>query len=326
MKIRFGKVFKLSFLLMLSVAFGVTIFSDVPVSAAVKKTKKSAPKFQIDKTGALTGYEGDAKNVVIPGNVKSISFGAFMEHGEIESVTLPEGLLTIDECAFYGCDKLVELKLPNSLVHIGRLAFGNCMSLQKIHIGDNLSDIMELFVCGCANLSEIEVSENNEHFTAEANILYDKSQKSLIMCPQKTSGKVCIPESVVTIKEHAFLECGNIEEIMIGKNVKYIDEAAFYGCKNLRKIHANEELRKIRSYAFAQCDSLKKITLGENVNYVGNGAFFECDELRRLVCLSKNIEFGEDVFDDGLDLTIYAPSGSNIEEYALKNRYNFENL
>lgn len=325
MNLKLTKIFKLSFLFMLSWFVTGGWFNTEALSEAVQE-EQIMQRFEIDQTGSLIKYDGNCKDVVIPDEVKSISFGAFIEHDEIETVKFHEGLLTIDECAFYGCSRLKELDLPNSLVHIGRLAFGNCVSLDKIKIGDNLSEIMELFVCGCVNLSDIEVSDNNVNFASVGKILYDKDMKSLVLCPQKMSGIVRVPDSVVTIKEHSFLDCDGIEEVIIGNNVKYIDEAAFYGCSNLKRVQMNAELKKIRSYAFAKCTSLEKIKLGPEINYIGNGAFFECDNLIELVCLSQNMEFGEDVFDKGLDLTIYAPRSSSVKTYAEEHRYNFERL
>lgn len=279
--------------------------------------------FEIDED-VLVSYNGKDEDVVVPNNIKSIAFGAFMDNEDLKSVVLPEGLEMIDECAFYGCNNLTEIVLPDSVVHVGRLAFGECSSLTKMSIGENLSEIMELFTYDCVSLDKFEVSEKNTNFVASDGILYSKDMQSLIACPQNKSGKIQIPESVITVKEHAFLECCNIEEIVVGDGVKYIDEASFYGCYDLRKVTLGKSVKKIRSYAFAECPSLEEFVVGDSVRYIGNGAFYNCNNLSKFVCEGENTEFGEDVFSNGSELTIVGPENSDVEFYAKDNNYSFE--
>lgn len=280
--------------------------------------------FQIDSDGALVHYSGSSKDVAVPSGVKSICFGAFMDHPEIESITIPEGVITIEECAFYGCSALKNIHLPESAVRIERLAFGGCTSLEKIYMGENMREIAELFVCDCPNLSAFEVSEKNENFTVADGILYSKDMKNLILCPQNTHETISIPDDVVTIKEQSFFECANLKEINIGKNVKYIDEAAFYGCKSLKKVNMGPSVKKIRPYAFAECPAIEEFDVGKNVTQIGNGAFYNCNNLSKFTCLNKKIEFGSNVFTEGLNVTLYVSDDSDAYRYAVDNKYNFE--
>lgn len=319
---------KLAFLLFFSV-----IFAGFQVSAAKKNIFKdfffgssilSSKDFQISNDGSLEQYSGSSENVVVPSGVKSISFGAFMDHTEIKSISLPAGLESVDECAFYGCTGLKNIHLPESVESVERLAFGGCTSLEKIYMGKNLKNLAELFACDCPNLCEFEVSAKNKSFKVVDGILYSKDMKNLILCPQNASGTVSIPDEVVTIKEQSFFECENIKEVNIGKNVKYIDEAAFYGCKNLKKVNMSDSVKKIRSYAFSECSSLEDFYVGESVTYIGNGAFYNCNSLSKVTCLNKNIELGADIFTHGANVILYVSGGSDAYEYAVNNKYNFQ--
>ena len=290
----------------------------------IGKKEAVSKDFQIDSDGSLVHYSGSAEDVVVPKNVKSISFGAFMDHSEIKTISLPEGLLTVDECAFYGCSGIKSIRLPESTTRIERLAFGSCASLEKIYIGKNVSDIAELFVCDCPKLSKFEISSKNKKFRVVDGILYSKDMEDLILCPQNGPETISVPDEVITIKEQSFFECENLKEVNIGKNVKYIDEAAFYGCKKLEKVNMSESVKKIRSYAFAECPALGSFSAGKNVTYIGNGAFYNCNNLSTFTCMSKSVEFGTDVFTEGLGVTLYVADGSNAYEYALNNKYEFE--
>lgn len=321
---------KAAFLLGLSAFIGIcpasakqkNIFKDLLSSSSAIMSKD----FQIDERGALVHYSGSSENVVVPKGVRSISFGAFMDHPEMKTINLPEGLLTVDECAFYGCSGLKTIHLPESVTHVERLAFGSCTSLEKIYMGKNLSDVAELFACDCPNLSEFEVSAKNKKFRVVDGILYSKDMEDLILCPQNCPEIVSVPDGVVTIREQSFFECENLKEINIGKNVRYIDEAAFYGCKNLKKVNMSDSVKKIRSYAFAECPELEDFCVGKNVTYIGNGAFYNCNNLSKFSCLSNKTEFGIDVFAEGDGLTLYASDDSDAHEYALSNKINFETV
>ncbi|MBR2578838.1 MAG: leucine-rich repeat domain-containing protein [Clostridia bacterium] len=290
------------------------------------KSAVASQDFQIDDEGALIHYSGSSENVVVPRGVKSVSFGAFMDHSEMKTIKLPEGLSTVDECAFYGCSSLKSIRLPESVTRIERLAFGSCASLERIYIGKNVTDIAELFVCDCPKLSGFEVSDKNKKFQVVDGILYSKDMEDLVLCPQNGPETVNVPDTVVTIKEQSFFECNNLKEVNIGNNVKYIDEAAFYGCKNLKNVNMSNSVKKIRSYAFAECSSIGEFCAGQNMTYIGNGAFYNCSGLDKFTCLSKRVEFGTDIFNAGSPITLRVPDGSDAYRYAVENKMNYETL
>lgn len=301
-------------------AISKNFFRDMLSSQKVLASKD----FQVDDDGVLIHYGGSSDKVVVPSGVKSIAFGAFMDHSEIKSIKLPDGLRTVDECAFYDCSGLKEICLPESVERVERLAFGGCTSLEKLYMGENVKDLAELFVCDCPKLCKFEVSARNKKFQVVDGILYSKDMEDLLLCPQNGPDIVNVPDDVVTIKEQSFFECENLKEINIGKNVKYIDEAAFYGCKNLKNVNMGDSVKKIRSYAFAECSALEDFCVGEGVKYIGNGAFYSCDNLSKFTCPNKEIEFGTDVFTEGLGLTLYVSDDSDAYEFAVNNKYNFE--
>lgn len=323
--VRFNKKI-CNFLIAMVAAFSGFVIGSVRCKAIDLEDGFSAnPYFEVSNDGVLMSYSGTSETVVIPENVRSISFGVFMDHSEIKNVKFPKNLVEVNECAFYGCDGLKKIILPDGLTHIGRLAFGNCEFLQELFIGKNVTDMLELITYGCPNLEKISVDPDNAVYASVDGILYSKSLDTLISCPQNHIGRVVILDSVVTIKEYAFFDCNKIEEVVMGSSVKYIDEASFYGCKNLKKINLSGEVKKVRSYSFAECEALTDVLLGKNVNYVGQGAFFKCPNLKTITFLTSEVGFGEDVFAEGGEqLTICASENSSAHTYAQNHAHNFE--
>lgn len=314
------------FVISLAVVFGffagVAACDDFSSSGEVS----AAPCFEINDDGVLLSYEGTAETLLIPENVKSIAFSAFMDHTEIKSVKFPEGLEEIGACAFYGCSGLQEIVLPESVTSVGQIAFGNCSNLARIYLGKNVTSVLEQITYGCENLVSIDVSGENEKYASVDGVLYTKNMDALMVCPQGKCEKVVIPDSVVTIKGWAFLGCAKIPEVVLGSGVTYIDEAAFYGCNNLSKIKLCGSVKKVRAYSFAECASLSEVTVGEKVDFVGSDAFFGCDSLSKITFLPSAVKFGENALPCNSNLVIYGREGSSAQMYSLENSLNFEKI
>lgn len=68
--------------------------------------------YAVDGCAAITGYDGNAQNLVIPstlgGNqVTNIEAMAFEEQESLKEVVIPEGVLTIGANAFWKCGNLL---------------------------------------------------------------------------------------------------------------------------------------------------------------------------------------------------------------------------
>lgn len=89
-----------------------------------------------DGTATVTGYEGDAKELVIAGTtdsgaiVTAIKDEAFLNHTSIESVDIPNTVKTIGQKAFYGCTSLKKVEIPATLETFGGYTFSHSESLE----------------------------------------------------------------------------------------------------------------------------------------------------------------------------------------------------
>ena len=77
-------------------------------------------------TNALESCRSDARSVIIPVGVESISSVAFIECDQLQSVFVPEGVKEIEPAAFQGCKNLTLITLPTTLKAVYYYAFDGC--------------------------------------------------------------------------------------------------------------------------------------------------------------------------------------------------------
>ena len=110
----------------------------------------------------VTGYNGDAKEVVIPStyngrNVMAFQSGVFEGNSSITKVTLPSSITSIPGNAFRGCISLTDVVIPSSLTSVGSNAFEGCISLESLDLPDTLSGIPDYMFRGCTSLVTLEI-------------------------------------------------------------------------------------------------------------------------------------------------------------------------
>lgn len=206
-------------------------------------------------------YSG-MNSITIPESITNIAASTFANCKNLTSVTLPDSITSIGLGAFSGCDKLKEIKLPSSLTTVGDGAFELCLGLEKIDIPKNVSNIGEDAFLICENLTAITVDENNEYYTSESGVLFNKEKTTLILYPaQKTDKKYIIPDSVIALSPFSFAFNENLTEIEIPNTIAVIDENIFRNCSALTSVIIPETVKSIGESAFADCTKLTSITI-----------------------------------------------------------------
>ena len=106
--------------------------TETPVAAAAPKATIPPEQFECstnnDGTIAITGYSGDAIELVIPSVIEGtavtrIGYGALQYNKNITSIVIPEGVKTINAMAFGSIDTLKDVWLPASLEYCEYDAF-----------------------------------------------------------------------------------------------------------------------------------------------------------------------------------------------------------
>lgn len=175
------------------------------------------------------------EKVVVQEGITSVSNWAFAYFDNISEITLPEGLREIGMTAFAG-SKIRKLRLPESVEAIAPLAFAFCGNLSEIEIPGNVTEIGAGAFLGCSSLEKFTVSPSNQSFVFENGILYDKNKTAVILCLEKTSGEVVLPDTVTAINYYGFNKCSNIVRVTIPAGVTNIHEEAFADCTSLKEV------------------------------------------------------------------------------------------
>ncbi len=160
-------------------------------------------------------------------DVKRIHEGAFMECENLTNVHLPETMEHIDRVSFYKCYQLTNINLPDSVDFIGEYAFAYT-DLKNISLPASLKTLETYAFGACDYIESYEIAEENEYFTTQGGVLFNKEMDKLILYPVNASEEnYTIPASVKTIEKGAFLFAKNLKTITLPENILQINEGAF---------------------------------------------------------------------------------------------------
>ncbi len=244
-------------------------------------------------------------NVVISSGLESIGYNAF-KGSSLENITIPSSVTSLGAQAFYGCNNLTNIELPSSITRIGDMAFANCENLNNMVIPSNVRTIKDsaFYNCkkitsitipssvtsigasrvfyGCEKLTSINVELNNNNYSSENGILFNKNKTELIFYPEgKESVQYEIPSSVTSIKDEAFHN-SKLINIEIPSSVTTIGNLVFVDCINLTSIEIPSSVTSIGRMLFNFARNLKSINVdSNNKNYSSqDGVLFNKDKTK----------------------------------------------
>ena len=217
--------------------------------------------YAFDNCTSLTSIE-------IPSGVTSIGDGAFAYCTSLTSIEIPSGVTSIGNSAFKNCTSLASIEIPSSVTSIGNEAFAYCTNLTSIEIPSGVTSIENYAFSNCTSLNSINVDKDNQSYSSEDGILFDKEKKKLITYP---AGK----------KE---------KEYNIPSSVTSIGAGTFYGCRSLTRIEIPSSITSIGGWAFSGCTSLTSIEIPSSVTSIGGYAFDRAKLTMVVVAESKNVQ------------------------------------
>lgn len=298
-----------------SAAFRSSGLKEITIPGSVKEIKDSC----------FSEIWGLSK-VTINNGVEKIDGGAFYGTA-IKEIEIPASVLTIDDSAFSGCGMIqtinvaidnqnyssqndslynkdktkiirypsgkkdTEFEVPSTVKEIGNSCFSSCGNLKKIQITSNVEKLATSSFVNQGILTEINVVSENQYYSSEDGVLFNKDKTEFIKWPQgKSLKEYTVPGTVKTIKGGSFY-ASNIKSIIIPPSVEKMESYAFqstsatkivcqeqdgkgvkeigYRCfwlTNLNEISLPSTLEKLDGEAFRGSYSLKKITINKPEN------------------------------------------------------------
>ena len=269
--------------------------------------------------GAFDGCSG-LTSITIPNSVTSIGRETFQDCSGLTSITIPNSVTSIGDRAFCGCSGLTSITIPNSVTSIGYLAFGGCHSLTSITIPDSVTSIggcafsccssltsitisnsvTSIGSCAfgeCRSLTSINVASDNNYYSSNNGILFNKKKTELIRFPsRKSQTSYTIPNSVTSIGSEAFEGCTGLTSITIPNSVTSIGNFAFDGCNSLTSITIPNSVTSIGYWTFSCCSSLTSITIPDGVTSIGDMDFGGCSGLTSITIPNSVTSIGDSAF------------------------------
>ena len=240
-----------------------------------------------DNKVTITDCDKSAKGAItIPSEidgkpVTSIGYKAFEDCTGLTSITIPNSVTRIASWAFYYCTGLTSITIPDSVTSIGDWAFYRCTGLTSITIPNSVTSIGDLAFEDCTGLTSINVASDNNYYSGNSGVLFNKEKTELIRYPEgKSETSYTIPNSVTRIGYGAFYGCTGLTSITIPSSVTSIGEGAFEDCTGLTSITLGNSVTSIERWAFGHCTGLTSITIPNSVTSIRERAFEYCSGLK----------------------------------------------
>ena len=253
------------------------------------------------------------EEINIPDAVTEISCGTFENCSQLKAIDVPQSVRKIESSAFAGCKNLQTVQLHEGLTLIAERAFENCAQLKSLVIPNSVNEVRHSVFYNCEKLKELTVPQKLQNTFAfqyppqDCHIHWVEGEHDVLKLPDgitevtpdiitnRNVTQIILPQSVVSIADDAFRNCGYLTNVNIPKSVKRIGNSAFADCSNLKKLFLYDAVTTIGDRAFENCRNLEELYIPDNVTDIGKYAFSGCYNLKKLR-LSANLK----IIHDGL--------------------------
>ena len=216
-------------------------------------------------------------NVTVPESITYVKGGVFCGYEYLQSITFHNNIERIGDSAFFECNGLTNIVIPDSVVSIYANAFTECANIETITIGSGLKTLQSGTngskpFYGLPKLNKFIVSSENQYFSEQDGILYNKDKTEIIQVPYGVTS-VIIPTSITHIPDSCFASCRYLKTVSIPTSVKTIGNSAFSGCISLTTLVIPDSVTSIGDDLVSSCFNLVTMTIGRNVTSIGSEAF-----------------------------------------------------
>lgn len=283
---------------------------------------------------------------------------AFVNCSYLETIVLVDDVHQIGDYAFGECKNLVNINLPTSLTSLGVGAFQNCSNLSSVNLPSTLKELKNSTFKNCTSLNllnltyieklnstvfygvtnaQITINESNQNYQVINNTIYttdaaDGTRELIFYIPSASEEKEFVVDNKVSIiHSSAFVNCYDLEKLVIPQTVKEIKKGAIVNCSSLTELSIpfignkpeNEPNRddafncifggsiteadtfvvtvlsgtEVPDLAFLGCSKLTGVKLeGGHFVKIGESAFAQCTSLKEINLNEGIVEIAEYAF------------------------------
>ena len=248
--------------------------------------------------------------------VTNVAFEAFSS-SKISSVIIGNNVRKIDQNAFLSCQRLISVTFPNNDgFSLGYWPFQGCTSLETVTLPKNLISMDNNPFMGCSSLTYIGVDENNPNFKSVDGVVYSKDTKAIYAYPcnrQSTVYEIIVGTQV--IGNGAFISASKLEKVHIPNSVSQIYASAFMNCSNLNKLILPPDITYIPQN-LALFSGITEVLIPNKVTSIDKYAFYPCNSLNSVIVEAEEpLAIDEYTFGNRANVTLYVPKGC-VEAYS----------
>ena len=282
-------------------------------------------------------------SLTIPNSVTQIGDTAFYYSRNLAELSLPDGITAIGYEAFTGSaffdnadnweddvlycgkyllsvqDSVTALSIKSGTLCVADRAL-NDAQVKELSIPASLRNIGKGNLAA-RRLSSLTVDRFNSVYFLESDILYSRSDMSVLRCLTSASGSIVIPDGVVSIAPSAFAYCQQITSVTIPDSVTQIGDSAFSQCTSLTSVVIPDGVTALESSVFSGCTKLTAVTIPDSVTALGSYAFSNCEGLTSVTIPGGVTSIGRSAFSSCKSLSSVTIPGSvtEIADYTFNN-------
>ncbi len=238
------------------------------------------------------------QTINLPSTVKTIGEDAFRYCRTLSTLTLPDGLEEVNNIIEY-CENLTyneysngyylgsktnpymvlvkqkdnnisDITINEECKFVYYNALRDCSNLTSVVIPSKVTKIYRGALRNCTSLTNLTVSEDNEYFSSERNVIYNK-EKTVLLLGAGGIDTLVVPSQVTEIADYAF--SGAKLRFLNLENVKIIGKYAFENC-SIQNLELNDDLTTISEGAFYNCKEITTVNIPVSVTQIGVNAFY----------------------------------------------------
>ena len=265
--------------------------------------------------GAFAGCSSLA-SIELDDAIEFIGYNAFNGCSSLASVSLPRSLTTIGERAFSNCDNLTSIEIPNSVYRVGFGVFEGTKWYYEQNDGILYMDNWCMGLKGETSFDGSLVIQEGVRGIADG-VFYDKGMTS-----------ISLPQSLVSIGEHAFSYCLGLTSVSIPKSVTYVGRGAFNECLALTMVYYNVPNATTSGSLFKRCSALASIYIGPDVRMIDENVFKDCNTVHLVVALGTTpAALGSGAFSElADDVMLMVPCGKKMTYFSQWNMFPYDNI